>query len=437
MKKIKPRHYLILLIFLNALVILFSITMRYRHQDTLTIGIFTGSNWDVPGTEYYRLFDEAIKEFQEKYPHMKVNYVTGIPVGDYSEWLAGEILQGREPDIYFVLPEDLPNLAKTGALENLSAIIYNDGSFDSDIFYESAYKQGEKDGIQYALPFECNPRMMFVNKTLLKKENIAMPSNQWKWDDFYEICQKVVKDTNGDGTMDQYGCTDYTWLDAVYANGAKPFSEDGKNSFFNEEKVVKAVSFVRELHQLHNKNEKQSNAFDLGKMVFRPLSFSEYRTYMPYPWHIKKYSQFQWNCVPMPAGPNGQNVSVMETLMLGMNSRTNNRKMVWEFMKILTTSPSIQTYIYKDTAGASPLRDVTCSKEVIELLNEDTPGDSNINMFLLDDVMENSVAPEQFAGYETALQYANSYIYPRLDNEEELNLAMFQLKNELRKILEK
>lgn len=437
MKKVEPRHYLIFLIFFNVLVIIFTITLRYRHQDTLKVGIFTGSNWDVPGTEYYHLFDEAIEEFQKENPHMKVEYVTGIPVGDYSEWLAGEILKGTEPDIYFVRSEDFSTLAKTGALQNLSSLIYNDMEFDSEIFYESAYEQGKENGIQYALPFECNPRMMFVNKSLLKKENVAMPSNKWKWDDFYDICQKVVKDTDGDGSMDQYGCMNYSWLDAIYANGAEPFTENGSNSCFTDEKVVEALSFVRQLHQLHSKNQMLANAFDLGKMAFRPMSFAEYRTYMPYPWRIKKYSQFQWNCVPMPAGPYGENISSMETLLLGMNSRTKNAKMAWKFMKVLTTSPKIQTDIYKDTAGASPLKDVTCSGEIIQLLNEDTPGDSDINMFLLDYVMRNSVRVKHFPGYELAINNANSYIQPLLDNEEELNLSMFQLKNQLSKILKK
>ena len=35
---------------------------------------------------------------------------------------------------------------------------------------------------------------MFVNKTLLQKEGIKVPDNDWTWDDFYRICEK-----NGEG----------------------------------------------------------------------------------------------------------------------------------------------------------------------------------------------------------------------------------------------
>ncbi len=51
--------------------------------------------------------------------------------------------------------------------------------------------------------------MMCVNKDLLEKEGISIPESGWTLEDFYEICKKVTKDTNGDGVVDQYGITDY------------------------------------------------------------------------------------------------------------------------------------------------------------------------------------------------------------------------------------
>lgn len=41
---------------------------------------------------------------------------------------------------------------------------------------------------------------MLVNKTTTKRD-IKMPGNHWTWDDFYKICQKVTKDTDGDATV--------------------------------------------------------------------------------------------------------------------------------------------------------------------------------------------------------------------------------------------
>ncbi len=51
-------------------------------------------------------------------------------------------------------------------------LVGGDKEFDSDVFYSSVYKAGQYEGSQYALPMECNPTLMFVNKTLLQKEGI-------------------------------------------------------------------------------------------------------------------------------------------------------------------------------------------------------------------------------------------------------------------------
>lgn len=77
-----------------------------------------------------------------------------------------------------------------------------DESFSLEKYYASAYAYGSFEGVQYALPYECAPKLMFVNKTILEKEGIAMPENHWTWDDFYRICREVTKDTDGDGTSD-------------------------------------------------------------------------------------------------------------------------------------------------------------------------------------------------------------------------------------------
>ena len=79
----------------------------------------------------------------------------------------------------------------------------------------------------YAVPYECVPTLMCINKSLLESEGITVPSGDWTWEDFYNICARVTRDTDGDGEIDQFGCCGYTWQDALTANGASLFTEDG------------------------------------------------------------------------------------------------------------------------------------------------------------------------------------------------------------------
>ena len=110
---------------------------------------------------------------------------------------------------------------------------------------------------------------MFVNKTLLQKEGIKVPDNDWTWDDFYGICKAIVKDSDGDGQMDQFGCYDYTWLQAVYSNGITPFNQSGTSSNFLDEKFSQSLEFVKRLEATNRNYQVTSNDFDLGKVVFR------------------------------------------------------------------------------------------------------------------------------------------------------------------------
>src|SRR5699024_2187163 len=130
------------------------------------------------------------------------------------------ILQGTTPDVFIVLPDDLNLFCSIGVLYNLDDLIKGDASFADASVYSAALETGQWGEGQYTLPFELSPTMMFVNRTLLNEEGIPMPENNWTWDDFYEICRQALKDTDGDGEFDQYGCYGFTWQHAVQTNGA-------------------------------------------------------------------------------------------------------------------------------------------------------------------------------------------------------------------------
>ena len=71
-------------------------------------------------------------------------------------------------------------------------------------------------------PLECVPQMMFINKTLLQKEHIRIPDNDWTWDEFYSLCEQLTRDTDGDGIVDQFGVYDYGWEEV--AGGQRLFA---------------------------------------------------------------------------------------------------------------------------------------------------------------------------------------------------------------------
>ena len=414
-----------------AAMIIFAAIYQARSQTTLTIGIFAGNNWNVPQGETYAVIDEVIKNFEAENPNVKVKYVSGIKKEDYSEWLAEQFIAGEEPDVFFILAEDFNLYASIGALMNLESLVADDKNFSADVYYPSAFNFGKYENISYALPAESNLTFMFVNKTLLAKEGIALPKNNWTWKDFFEICRKVTRDTDGDGVPDQFGCYDYSWQHAAISNGVKFFRDDGRTSYFADSRMEEAIKFLMELRALNGNFEVSPKNFDVGRVAFRPFTFAHYRTYKPYPWKIKKYSSFEWDCVKMPAGSSGGNVSVMNTLLVGISSRTRNKNLAWSLLKKICYDKATQQLILKKSQALPVRRDVIISAEAQEIFSWDSNETAAITAVDISSAMDESIMPFKFKNYSSAMLYADTEIKKIIDGLIPLNNALNKLQKEI------
>ena len=74
--------------------------------------------------------------------------------------------------------------------------------------------------------------------------------------------------------------------------------------------------------------------------------------------------------------------------------------MAWEFMKLLTMDPVIQSEIFDYSAGISVLPQVTQSEDSLSRITRNT-GEA-FNLEILKSAMEKSVIQPRFRGYENA-----------------------------------
>ena len=400
-----------MVVLLVLMLLLSMVGCGVNKETVLTIGVYSGSYWNTPNGNCYQILDDAIAMFQQSHPGVMVEYVSGIPAGSYSEWLTEQILKGKEPDLYFVLPEDFDLLVSSGALAQLDARIEADPEFDTSAYYEACLLSGQFKGSQYALPHESVPTIMFVNKTLLEANGIAMPDDDWTWEDFYNICEQIT-----DVDSHQYGVHGYSWLDAMHSNGASLFSEDGRSCYLAEETVLQAVQFAKQLEALNGGYNVSARDFDEGRVAFQPLLYSEYRAYQPYPWRVKKYSAFQWDCVSMPAGPSGSNISELHTMMLGISSRTRHEDLAWEFCKLLSVNEDVQRQLYTYSHGISPLPAVAEDPELLQLHHDISEG-SGFSPEMIHHIMSNAVVVPRFDAYDQAMNMVESAIQEAANNQ--------------------
>ena len=415
---------------LVSILAIFFVAAPKEEKVVLTFGMFAGNQWDVPDDDCYKIIDETIEEFEKKYPNVEIQYDSGILKDDYSEYISQKALNGELPDVFMVLPEDFNTFSSVGLLKDLDFLIESDTGFDVKDFYEGSYDAGEFNGSQYALPYESVPTLMFVNKTLLEREGIQIPGNQWTWEDFYDICQKVTKDTDGDGRIDQFGVYDYDWKDAVYSNGGRIFNSSGTKCNITADGVESAILFTRKIRELSGYQNPTSNDFDTGKIAFRPMKFSEFRTYKPYPWKINKYFDFQWDCIQLPQGPDGKNKTSIDHLLMGISSKTKHDQMAWEFLKMLTYNKDTQRKLFRYSQGVSPLKSVTNSEETERILREEMGEDTVVKVRLLNEVMGQAVETQKFRSYDTVLQFLDNEINKLMDKDDNFDENILDIKRQ-------
>ena len=415
-------------IFLVLLFILWLIAgngyrrLPWLYEDVVRIGVFSDSYWEAQNGYAYRIVDDAIALFEEQHPGVKVEYVSGIMKEDYSEWLSEQMMKGTAPDVFFVTGEHFNDFAAADALKDLAPFMEEDAEFDGEKYYSSACEYGIYEGKQYALPFECAPKLMFVNKSILTAEGIPMPAVDWTWEDFYKICRKVTKDTDGNGTVDQFGTVGYTWEDAFDSNNVCLFNKNGTECYLTDEKAGEAIAFMERLEGLNSGYSVTSKDFTLGNVVFQPMLFSEYRAYKSYPLSIKKYAGFEWDCITMPAGPKGENISRLDTLSVAMNASSVHTQYAWELMKLLTGDVDIQSEIFDYSEGVSVLKEAVASEDTLKLLMDSSNTGSPLHQDMLSHALEQAVVVPRFHDYESAVLEVERAIRTILDGNSNISM---------------
>lgn len=424
-KVIKKNLVFAEIIFIGMLAFIFC-WKKTKQVKVITFGMFIDCNWDSSDYNSTNVIDHAIKKFEKEHPGVRVKYESGICKNDYSEWLIGNFLKGTEPDVFLMSKDEFSDLTSKGALLNIDNLMKKDSKFSKNVYYNSLLEAGQYRKEQYALPYTCIPLLMCVNKTLLEKEGIKIPNNDWTWGDFHQICRKVTKDKDKNGIADQFGVYNYTWKDAAYSNGALLFNEAGTNNYVSDRNVVNAVNFVYKINTLTDGYKVSEKDFEKGNVAFSPMLLSDYRTYKTYPGKVVKYTNFDWTCIPMPAGPEGDNISEIHSLLAGISARTQEKKLAWEFLKILVYDKEIQTEVSVYSKGISAIKEIVESEKTYRLLERENQ--VHVNIQLLTDVMKKGIAIPKFKNYDEVFLMMNEGVLSAMNSDKNINVSLSKLQ---------
>lgn len=176
---------------------------------------------------------ESWREFERRHPGVRVVNEPISNAAAYRERLIADIGAGAPPDLLVLDGTDAQALIAEGMLLDLAPFVRRVG-VDVDDFYPTVLASFTRGDRLYALPKGYTPVVYFYNRTLFDQAGLPHPTNGWSTDEFLRAARALTRDTDGDGTTDQWGAVIDrpfpAWQAWVWSHGGDILSPDGKRA---------------------------------------------------------------------------------------------------------------------------------------------------------------------------------------------------------------
>src|SRR5690349_16805377 len=161
--------------------------------------------WGDPAEQ--AAYQSMVDAFEIEHPeiHVTVDYTAGQ--GDYYRKIASDFAAGAPPNAFLANYRQFGQFAGAGGLAPIQSYIDDSTAISESDFYPlslDAFRFGESNAL-YCLPQNVSSLVVYYNEDLFEAAGIPLPTDGWSWDDFIEAAQALTTDTDGDGSIDQYG----------------------------------------------------------------------------------------------------------------------------------------------------------------------------------------------------------------------------------------
>ena len=309
------------------------------------------SSW-VSSPSETKLLEQTLDDFRAKNPDIDFQFEP-IP-GNYSEKLQLMLGTRTAPDIFYLKGLTAPSYMSFDILQPLDDFIAQDATYDKEDFFPFLINAFQQDGIQYGIPKDFSPYVLYYNKKMFEEAGIdSIPTT---WQELEETATKLTKDLDGDGKTDQYGFMVEPSIEMampfVYQNGGAFQKEDGALGVADDE-FIEALDFYYGLYQ----KGIAATPMDLGT-TWNGDAFGRERVAMVYsggwllPFLNDNFPDIDFGVAFLPAGK--KQATVAFTTAYAMPKTLKEPENAWKLFSYLTGKEGMATWT--STGVALPSR---------------------------------------------------------------------------------
>lgn len=225
----------------------------------------------------------------------------------FSDALNERVSAGTAPDLMnsnWLI--DFPWFFRRNFLQPLDQLIQRDSSNPLELFFPQATQLVRFRQQTMALPTWMTAGVARCLPDLFAEASVALPHAAWTRDEFANTARELTKDTNGDGTVDQWGLAIShfypDWLPFVlHETGSDLIDLETTTVRFVDPAALRGLQFWDEFGRLHGIMHYGPKVLDEQIQVRRPFRAS--RTGIPFETVFEIARQDGRILAPLPAGP--------------------------------------------------------------------------------------------------------------------------------------
>jgi multiple sugar transport system substrate-binding protein len=361
------------------------------------------------------VWNQIVADFQTANPGITV----GVEVSDWdSYWtkLKTLLAANTPPDVFAIDAPYYLDYQSKGTLLSLQSYIDADPTVLDGIYPQTLQAYQTPNGY-FGIPRDFQTIALFYNKDMFDAAGLPYPTANMTWEDLRTAAMTLTRDTNGDGTPEQYGFTfdmwdmEPGWSEALWSYGGDIINADHTQTLIGSPEARQAwqllydMTFVdKSVPDANTSGQYGGDLFLAGMAAMMPMGH----------WTVPSYSEasFKWDVAPMPSGPAGRVTSVNSAGFVIANG-SKHPDASWQFLKFVLGSPA-QTRLAELGFACPVLQSVA---ESAAFLQQATPIDHQV--FL--DALAYSHMKPVFLGYDEWASAVGDGMGPVWRGEAELN----------------